>query len=397
MGGKFKQILNDRDVDFPYLCPQIKKDEMKALLFLLPTLCIGACAPKVAAPHNDELTLLVGTYTYGTSKGIYSFCFNQQTGESEPLDSVALTNPSFLTVSDDRQRVYAVSETNDSTAALHTLALNPEDGSLRLLNKQLTQGTDPCHVAVNPNMVLTANYSGGSLSVFPLREDGTAAPVDTLFHGQATGPDTVRQNEPHVHCSAFSPDGKSVFVTDFSADRILQFAVTPNGLIAHSTNPAIPVKPDTGPRHITFAPDGKHAYVIGELSGEVTAFAYADGQLDTVQTIAADTTHARGSADIHVSPDGKFLYASNRLKEDGIAIFAIHPQDGKLTQVGYQHTGLHPRHFNITPNGKYLLAACRDSHVIQVFERDQQTGLLEDTGKDIRMDQPVCIVFVNKH
>ena len=370
---------------------------MKALLYFLPALCLGACAQRAAETPSNELTLLVGTYTHGTSKGIYTFRFDQQTGESLPLDSVALPNPSFLTVDGDGQHVYAVSEMNDSTAAINTLELNAEDGSLYLLGRQPTHGADPCHVAVNKDILLTANYSGGSLSVVPLREDGTAGPADTLFMGLATGPDTVRQAAPHVHCAVFSPDGKYVFATDFSADRILPFVVTPHGLTALMDTLGVSFKPGTGPRHQTFAPDGKHAYVIGELSGEVTVFAYDDGRLTTLQTIAADTTGARGSADIHVSPDGKHLYASNRLKEDGIAIFAIDPQDGTLTKAGYQCTGLHPRHFNLTPNGKYLLAACRDSNLVQVYERDAKSGLLTNTGRDIRLDQPVCIMFVNKN
>lgn len=376
--------------------PSMIENNMKALLFFLPFLCMGACSPKPAGSPADELFLLVGTYTNGASKGIYTFHFNQQTGESEPLDSVALPNPSFLTVSEDHRHVYAVSEMSDSTAAINTLSFNPQDGALRWLGRQWTLGADPCHVAANKDMVLTANYGGGSLSVFPLREDGMAAPVDTLFQGQATGPDSLRQAVPHVHCAAFSPDGKYVFATDFSADRILQFAVTADGLVALSGAAPVSLRPGTGPRHLTFAPDGKHAYVIGELSGEITVFAYAAGQLTALQTVSADTTGAQGSADIHVSPDGKFLYASNRLKEDGIAIFAVHPQDGTLALKGYQLTGLHPRHFNLTPNGKYLLVACRDSHVIQVFERNPQTGMLKDTGKGIPLDKPVCIVFVGK-
>ena len=289
---------------------------MKMLSLFLLISSLGACTLKDAGGKADELTMLVGTYTDGTSKGIYTFRFDQQTGSSSALDSVELPNPSYLTVSDNRKFVYAVSEMNDNTAALNTLAFNPESGSLRLVGKQLTHGADPCYVVANDRMVLTANYSGGSLSVFPLNADGTTAPADTLFHGQATGPDKIRQITPHIHCTAFSPDGDYVFATDFSADRILRFAVTSKGLSATPEDTAIPVKPDSGPRHLTFAPDGKHAYAIGELSGEITAFAYADGNLTTLQTIAADTTGARGSADIHVSPDGKFLYASNRLKAE---------------------------------------------------------------------------------
>lgn len=134
--------------------------------------------------------------------------------------------------------------------------------------------------------------------------------------------------------------------------------------------------------------------MINELSGTVIAFEYKDGDLKEIQTIAADTVNAQGSADIHISPDGKFLYASNRLKADGIAIFNIHPDNGMLSKAGYQLTGIHPRNFIITPNGKYLLVACRDSNVIQVYERDTDTELLTDVQQDIKVDKPVCIKFV---
>lgn len=357
---------------------------------------MGACTSRPSGGGADGLTLLVGTYTDGDSHGIYSFRFNGDTGESRLLDSIALPNPSFLTVSEDLKHVYAVSEMNDSSAMLNLLAFDPAEGKLRLLDRHPTFGTDPCYVATDGRMVLTANYSGGSISVFPLHADGTTAPADTLFHGTANGPDSIRQNEPHVHCTVFSPDGKYVFATDFSADRLLRFDVTGNGLVPSPDSTIVPVNPDSGPRHLTFSPDGRHAYLIGELSGVVTAFAYEAGRLTPIQTIAADTTGARGSADIHVSPDGQFLYASNRLQNDGIAIFTIHPQKGTLTPAGYQPTGKHPRNFGITPDGKYLLAACRDDNVIQVYRRDTRTGLLNDTHQDIHVNNPVCIAFVNK-
>ena len=358
-------------------------------------LSVAACAPKKATNGNpDELAMLVGTYTNGTSKGIYTFRFDQETGTATPLGSVELPNPSYLTPSEDGKLVYAVSEMNDSTAALSSLTFDKATGELRLLNTELTQGADPCYVATNGREVLTANYSGGTMSVFPLRPDGTLLPVDTLFEGTATGPDPVRQIVPHIHCTLVSPDGKYIFATDFSADRILRFVLHPKDIIPHLSAEAIDIEADSGPRHLTFSPDGKHAYLVTELSGKVIAFDYDDGRLQQIQTIVADTVGARGGADVHLSPDGKYLYASNRLQADGIAIFAVDPANGTLAKVGYQLTGIHPRHFNITPNGKYLLAACRDSNVIQVYERDENTGLLRDTHQDIVVDMPVCVQFV---
>ncbi len=368
---------------------------MKTLLFCMLGLSMVACAPKKTENGNkDELSMLVGTYTNGTSKGIYSFRFNQETGTVTPLDSVEIPNPSYLIPSEDGKFVYAVSEMNDSTAALNALAFDRETGELRLLNTELTLGADPCYVSTNGKEVLTANYSGGSLSIFPLRKDGTIAPVDTLFEGTASGPDTIRQITPHIHCAVFSPDGKYIFATDFSADRILRFVLHPKDIVPHLSAETTDIAADSGPRHLIFSPNGKFAYLINELSGKVIAFSYDDGKLEQIQSINADTVAARGSGDIHLSPDGKYLYASNRLKADGIAIFAVNAENDTLAKVGYQLTDIHPRHFNITPNGKYLLVACRDSNTIQVYERDENTGLLKDMEKDIIVDKPVCVQFV---
>lgn len=369
---------------------------MKTLLYCTLAMLAIACTPKKDTGGNaDELSMLVGTYTNGTSTGIYTFRFNQATGTATALDSFAMVNPSYLTPSADGRFVYAVSETNDTTASLYALAFDKATGSLQLLNRVATGGEDPCYVATNGKEVLTANYSGGSMSVFSLRPDGSVEPLDTLFKGMAHNVDTTRQTAPHVHCTLFTPDGQYILATDFSADRIMSFALRADGIVPNAAAEATDIEPGSGPRHITFSPDGSHAYLINELSGKVIAFDYNAGSLRQTQAIAADTLEARGSADIHLSPDGRFLYASNRLKGDGIAIFAVNAQDGTLTKVGYQLTGGHPRNFNITPNGKYLLVACRDSNVIQVYERDTDTGLLTDTRRDIRLDMPVCIQFVD--
>lgn len=156
---------------------------------------------------------------------------------------------------------------------------------------------------------------------------------------------------------------------------------------------AFEVEAGSGPRHLTFSPDGRFAYLITELSGTVVAFDYNDGILTQIQAIKADTVGAHGSADIHISPDGKFLYASNRLQADGLAIFRIDETNGHLTKAGYRLTGSHPRNFIITPNGKYLLVACRDNNAIEVYFRDTETGVLTNINKNIEVDKPVCLKF----
>ena len=334
--------------------------------------------------------MFVGTYTDGGSRGVYSYRFNQETGEAEVLDSLEMRNPSYLTVSRDDRLIYVVSETHDDQASLNIVRIT-KDGSMRLIDTAPTGGEDPCYVATNGSLALTANYSGGSMSVFRLKQCGTLAELATRFNGATGGPDLSRQQAPHVHCACFTPDGKYVLATDFSADRILSFRIEGQNVIANDV--AAYVSADSGPRHLTFSNDGRFAYLMSELSGKVTVFAYHEGRLETLQEIISDRVGARGGADIHLSPDGRFLYSSNRLKDEGIAIFAVDSQTGLLTRIGYQPTAAHPRHFNITPNGRFLLCCCRDSNKIQVFRRDADTGLLTDTHQDIRLSKPVCVQF----
>lgn len=390
------------------------------------------------SPLSDELTMIVGTYTGGTSKGLYSFRFDQHTGIATPLSHTEIKNPSYFTVSNDGKQIYAVSELGEQEAAVTAFDFDATQGTFKRRNTERTFGADPCNITTNGQVVVTANYSGGNASIFPLRKDGTLEPMSTIEQFKGKGMDPKRQAKPHLHCVIFSPDGKYLFANDLGTDHIYRFDHLTKGRVkgqpkdgtksntkdvakdhaqnnfessaksdadSHSKgsahhlklNPSatLTLKAGSGPRHLTFAPNGKQAYLINELSGTVVVFDYKKGKLTPKQEIAADTVNAQGSADIHVSPDGAFLYASNRLKADGIAIFKIDRKTGQLTKVGYQLTGIHPRHFNITPNGKYLLVACRDNNAIQVFERDPRSGLLTKTDREIKVDQPVCVKWVN--
>jgi 6-phosphogluconolactonase (cycloisomerase 2 family) len=334
--------------------------------------------------------MIVGTYTDGGSRGVYSYRFNQETGEATVLDSLEMTNPSYLTVLRDQRLLYVVSETNDDRASFNVVSID-HGGTMLLMDTDPTEGEDPCYVTTNGGIALTANYSGGSMSVFRLSQYGMEAELATKFPGATGGPDPSRQAAPHVHCACFTPDGEYVLATDFSADRILSFRVEGQNVISNGV--AAEVSADSGPRHLTFSNDGRFAYLMSELSGHVTVFAYQQGRLEILQEIVSDSVGARGGADIHLSPDGRFLYSSNRLQAEGIAIFAVDSQTGLLTRVGYQPTAAHPRMFNITPNGRYLLCCCRDSNKIQVFQRDTATGLLTDTHQDIPLSKPVCVQF----
>ncbi len=348
-----------------------------------------------------EMYMLVGTYTSNEgSKGIYVYKFDTETGESDSISMVEVANPSYLVISPNEKFIYSVGENMGDDGFAHSFSFDKQTGDLELLNSQNTQGSSPAYIALDSkgNNVITANYGGGSISQFNVNADGTLSPLTNLFTFKGKGPDPARQEQPHLHSVRYSPDGLFLFAADLGTDNIYRYksihSVFEGQPALLETDTAIFKTPaGTGPRHFDFHPNGLYFYVIGELSGEVIVYDYNMGDLQQKQIILADKVGARGSADIHVSPNGRFLYASNRLKNDGIAIFAIDAQDGTLTKVGYQETARHPRNFVITPNGKFLLVAGRDDNVIQVYSVDKETGLLNNTHQDIGIDKPVCIKF----
>ena len=357
----------------------------KGIILIITAMAIMGCVKR-----SEELTLLVGTYTDTGSKGIYSFRFDQATGDSSPLAVTDIPNPSFLAVTPDNRMVYAVTE-QQVDAAVSAFDYDAAKGTLSFRNKRLTHGRGTCHVTWVGRDVVATNYSSGGMTVFPLDDKGNLE-EGTLLEFFESGPDSARQAGSHIHSSQVSPDGKFLFVIDLGGDYIYRYPVV-DGKVTSFEPVKIKVPAGEGPRHFDFSKDGRFMYVLTELEGNVVAYDYNGGDLKQIQLIEADPLHARGSADIHFSPDGKFLYASNRLKGDGIAIFSQDRSTGLLEYVGYQYTAVHPRNFAISRNGLYVLVACRDSDVVQVFRRDLKTGLLEDTGKDIKVPHPVCVIL----
>jgi len=359
----------------------------KTLLTLALMLLITICQAQ------NDVTMLVGTYTNGTSKGIYDYQFDQETGDATLLKVTEISSPSFLTYSKDRGIVYCLSQER-SGSYVNAYKLNIKTGEMTLINQQKSMGDGPCYIATNGETVTAAFYNGGSISSFGLNADGSLQPATSILKFKGSGPDSTRQNKSFLHCTHFSPDGKYLFAVDLGGDCFYKFKMD-KATLQPGTPASYKTSPGSGPRHMTFSPKGDRAYVVTELGGTVIAYAYtaANGTMKEIQTVVADTVGAHGSADIHISPDGKFLYATNRLKADGVVTFKIDSK-GMLTRVGYQLTGLHPRNFAITPNGKYVIVGCQDSDFIQVFRRNASTGLLTDTKKDIKLAKPVCIQFI---
>lgn len=366
-------------------------------LLILPLICIACNSKKEtsnAEIDNGQLYLIVGSYSDGTAPGISVYNFETQTGNFEYVSEIKdIVNPSYLTVSNDENYIYSVSET--TPGAVDAFTFDKTTGTLSLINDQFTEGADPCYININKEQtaVVTANYSGGNISVFPLNKQGC---VGTLSQNIAFSTGS------HIHTVVFSPDGNYLLATDLGKNRIYTFQVLHNAngmyLIQQPEKTTI-LESGSGPRHLAFHPRKDVVYCINELSGKVTVFHYEEGVLSAVQSIASDTTSgtgSKGSADIHLAPNSRFLYTSNRLQADGIAIFSVDSEEGTLTKVGYQETGIHPRNFIISPNGKYLLCANRDSHTVQIFEINPATGLLQDTGKEISVSKPVCLQWIKK-
>jgi 6-phosphogluconolactonase len=361
---------------------------------LVPVLMLALSSSAQKSNYN----LLVGTYTNGgKSEGIYVYDFNTQTGDFKPR-SVAkgVENPSYLTVSSDNRFVYSVNESG-AKSAVSAFSFDGLKGELQFLNKVSTQGADPCYIVSDEKHVISANYSGGSASVFGIQKDGSLGPLQQLVQHSGKSINKDRQNSAHVHQTVFSPDRKYVLINDLGTDKVYIYKYNAGSdqkaLVALDS---IAITSGAGPRHITFSKDGKYAYLIHEMDGGVTAFAYSNGSLKPIQETkitAEGFKGENGAADIHLSLDGKFLYASNRGSENNITIFAVE-KGGILNRTGQVSTlGKGPRNFVIDPSGKFLLVANQSTDNIVIFERNPETGDLKDTGKQIAVGSPVCLVF----
>jgi 6-phosphogluconolactonase (cycloisomerase 2 family) len=343
--------------------------------------------------------LLAGTYTTAGSDGLYVYRFDTERGVAEYVSAIKTDNPSYLTVTEKGANtfVYAVSENEGAEARLNMFTFDKAAGELTFVHSKQTTGDAPCYVATDgeERLAVTANYGGGSISVFPLSKDGTLGGLIQRIDFEGKGTIAGRQDSPHLHCTGFSPDGRYLFATDLGTDRLYRFAVDRSGNgLNEGSRKEYRTADGTGPRHFVFHPSGKFMYLINELGGTVTTYAYKDGDLRELSTVTCDSLHAGGSADIRLTPDGRFLYASNRLQADGVACFAVDEQTGGLRQTDYRQTVRHPRNLALSPNGRFLLVAGRDDNRIQVFNINQTDGSLHDTGNDIHVSRPVCLNFI---
>jgi 6-phosphogluconolactonase len=359
----------------------------------------AAGAPAAEAP----VTVYVGTYTDGSSRGIYRLGLDLATGQaSPPVLAAEAKNPSFLALGPSGRFLYAVSEVDEfggaQTGAVMAFARDAKTGDLTLLNQQASEGTGPCHLVVDRTgrHALVANYGGGTVAVLPIGADGRLGPATSVRVHEGSGPDKSRQEKPHAHGLyldaaerfALSPDlgADRIFVYRFDAERGL---LTPHG--------AASLAPGSGPRHLAFHPDGRHAYVINELANTVVVFDYdpAKGELTTVETVRTlpeGFTGTSYTAEIAVSPDGRFLYGSNR-GHDSLVVFRIAAASGRLSLAGHVPVGgSWPRHFAIEASGGVLLAGHQRSGTVAIFRLDPASGMPALIGSSVAIDRPACLL-----
>lgn len=345
---------------------------------------------------GKEWLVYIGTYSEPSSEGIVWARVNPVTGEIRRAGGISgIANPSYLTADAARQRLYAVSETDRSTVV--SFRVDPATGALARLNERPTNGAAGCHVHLDADRscLLAANYSGCNAVAFPILEDGTLGEGGSEVRHEGSGPNRERQEMPHPHCIVTDPSNRFAFVADLGIDQVVVYRLDAKAakLTRHGS---VSVKPGAGPRHLVFHPDKPFAYLINEIDSTVTVFHYdaEEGRLEERQTVSALAAQQRNtSAAIHLSPDGRFLYASNR-GEDSIAVFRIDGQEGTLARIETVSSGGRtPRDFRITPDGKFLLAANQDSNNIAVFTVNSETGRLERTVYGLELPKPVCVQF----
>jgi 6-phosphogluconolactonase len=342
--------------------------------------------------------LIIGTYTKTQNNGLFVYQFDTKTGKlTFESKTEGIKNPSYLAISKSGKNVYAVGETDNSSA--FAFNFNKKNGVLNLINASETSSKGPCYVTISNDekFIVTANYGGGSVSVLPINTDKSLGQLAQLIQHTGSSVNPSRQSAPHVHSAMFSEDGNKVYVADLGVDKLFMYnynASNKKPLEMKNEN-FIKLPDGAGPRHFTFNKAENNLYVLNELLATITVFEKDNNDFKQVQYVNlndADFKGENGAADIHFSNDGKFLYATNRGNVNEIVIFKVDKKSGELTKIGKQSTlGKTPRNFMIDPSDNFLLVANQNSDDIYVFKRNKKTGMLTYTNEMIKIGNPVCL------
>ena len=361
-----------------------------------------------SSQSKDSPVVFVGTYTEpegSQSEGIYVYRMDPSSGKLT-FERVlkGIVNPAFLAIHPRQGFLYAVSEVQGFAGqvggGVSAISIDTTSGSLSLLNHQFSHGEHPCHVSVEQTgrFALVANYTSGSIAMFPIQTDGRLGPASEVIQHSGSSVHPERQAGPHAHCILPDPTNRFAIVTDLGLDKILIYRMDLEAGKLHK-HAETKVQAGAGPRHLTFHPNGQYAYLINELNSTLTGYRYhADAgtfeELQTVPALPGDFKDENLCADVHVSPDGKYLYGSNR-GHDSIVCFLIDENTGLLTYQNHTSTeGREPRNFAISPDGTFLLVANQNTNNILTFKIDPTSGQLLQTRHKVEVSMPVCLKFV---
>lgn len=361
-----------------------------------------------AGTYTEDIVFGTGQVLHGTGKGIHAYNFDVDTGAlSELFVNEDIRNPSYLCFDPKREFLYCVNEYKEfngqPTGALSAFKIDGDSGRLMFLNQQPSHGTDPCHLITDKTgkYIFVANFASGSVSMFPINDDGSLGDACCVVQQEGTSIHPVRQQGPHAHAVEISNDNRFAFVPELGGDQLIIYKIDlENGkIIPNEKQTAIDMVPGAGPRQLVMHPNSKYAYLINELNSTMTAYKYdaADGMFEEINTLSTlpegfDRTKS-SCAEVQISPDGKYLYGSNR-GHNSVAIYRI-GDDGSITMVGHEGTGGEiPRNFEIDPSGAFVAAANQDTGNIVMFRRDPATGEMTPTGSVVEVGTPICVRFL---
>ena len=373
------------------------------LRFLIPTV-VGAVFGTVAQSVDaKDLLVFITEFAPGDEGAIHAYQLDLQSGRLRPIHrTTGVEHPFFMAVSRNGKFLYSIhapgqfgGKSHEQIAAYEILG---RTGELKLLNRQSALGSAACYLDVDATgkTVVVANYLTGSVASFPTRDDGSLGEAASFIQHKGSSVNTARQEGPHAHCIVVSPDNRFVYAADLGLDQVLAYRLEPAAAkISPNPQPFVRTPPGAGPRHLTFHPDGKHVYVINELANSVTVFGYdsESGMLieqQTISTLPLDFDGKSYCADLKITPNGRFLYGTNR-GHDSIAAYRI-GDDGRLTLIGIEPSlGKGPQNLAITPGGELLLCANMPGNNVAVYRIDPQTGALKRVGEPVSMPSPSCI------
>jgi 6-phosphogluconolactonase len=377
---------------------------MKKLIsfgFVLTLLIVDST--EISAQPGTKSIIYGGSSSARGSKGIYVLEFDQQKGTLKELQTVTEgSSPGFLAFSPNKDFLYSIygkGTLEDGNGAVMAFKIDPFTGFLKKVNEQSVGGKGPAHISIDPKgrFAYTANYGDASVTVFPINSDGTLAKAsDYVKHtGSSTNPQ--RQKEPHPHSSIPSADGKFLYVSDLGTDKIVIYEVMNGGKLKPAAVPFAQVPAGSGPRHFKIHENGNFAYSVDELSNTIVAFKVnkKTGALTIIERLSmlpegySEVTYA---SDVHFSPDGKFIYATNRGHES-LVIYEVNAKTGKLKMIGHESTlGKHPRNFMISKSGEYVLVGNTFTDNVVIFNRDTKTGLLKPNGVQHTIPAVSCLI-----